>query len=96
MFWIVFQIIKRCVRKTNKTTQKASYSFWFKAGCFRVGFLQIICVPCPQVGSSVAVLPVISLKIIKEGTRLVHTQSVSRILSSSFQAFNEFLGKAQV
>lgn len=65
MFWIVFQIIKRCVRKPNKTTQKASYSFWFKAGCFRVGFLQMICVPCPQVGS-VAVLPVISLKIIKK------------------------------
>ncbi len=98
MFCIDFQIIKRCIRKNKKGILQFSILRWAVLGW---GSLVDPVLLFHKLASSAVVLPMISFKK-PNLNKKVHTQYIHDLshahnsLASLFQAFNEFLGEAQV
>lgn len=101
MFCIDFQIIKRCIRKNKKSILQFSVLRWAVLGW---GSLVDPVLLVHKLALSAVVLPMISFKKRKKPNlnKKVHTQYIHDLshahnsLASLFQAFNEFLGEAQV
>ncbi len=98
MFCIDFQIVKRCIRKNKKRHPTV---FGFKVGCVRMGFVSRSCSSLPQAGFKCR-RPAHDQLQKPNLNKKVHTQYIHDLshahnsLASLFQAFNEFLGEAQV